>query len=322
MRFLALAIGVVGASAVAAYEYEVAIVATNTNQMQFLPAHVAADGRVAGTVMDFDTGRTRASTWLDGELRQFEGFGRTTAALSANDHGQLAGYAELEGQLPIPSYWEADGTFRPLLVPFFGDALVITNDRTIFGQAFIGRGRVFLWQNGRLEILPVLGRGPGFRAVDMNESKTAVGYELSREGGFVAGWMWTRKRGTFEIPVAPVDVNNKGTVLGWSGGRPYRLWRDGQIRDLPRGGFPYDSRAVALNDHETVIGWTTFDGDDSYAVIWKTPTSDPVLLDSLIDPALRLSVAGVVSINNAGQILGHAKGEDGGQYTVRLDPRR
>jgi uncharacterized membrane protein len=305
-------------------EYEVTFVSKESEfDFRINGNALNSQGVVAGTSSRNLT-QPRASTWYAGKLTRFDGLGAGGYGLGINRWAQVVGEVDEPGTGRVrAAHWEADGTFRPLNVPFQGVAWHIADDGTISGEAYLaGVTRVFFWKNGEHRILPALGRGPTSFPTAMNNRGTIVGYENSREGGFVGAWIWSPERGLSELPgfISPRDINDQG-VVAFNRSIVSGLYNELGIRLLRRGDFEY-AEAIKLNNEEAVIG-EAFLERAWYGVLWRTPTSQPVALDTLIDPTLRIRIVRVKDINDAGQILALAESAIGPRtfYIVRLDPR-
>jgi hypothetical protein len=327
VRPLALLALILSIQVLRAQEYVVTFVDKFTERNMFFAEGLSPRGEIGGT-SQIGGRQVRATVWLAGKYRRLEGFGFRTDGNGINDRGQLTGSANRTSDqgAGVPCFWESDGRFVPLDVPFRGTGWHIADSGAISGEAFLsGVTRVFFWENGEYRILPSLGRGPTSFPFAMNNRKTVVGYELGREGSFVGSWIWSPERGFSELPgfIAPWDINDQGTILFTSAiSRDAGLWNGLSYRRLSRGTFRFVT-VNKLNNFETVAGDTTEDGISRIALIWRTPTSEPVPLDALIDPSLRLRISKVYDINDAGQILAAAESTDGlrTSYVVRLDPR-
>jgi hypothetical protein len=326
VRPLALLALILSIQVLRAQEYVVTFVDKFTERNMFFAEGLSPRGEIGGT-SQIGGRQVRATVWLAGKYRRLEGFGFRTDGNGINDRGQLTGSANRTSDqgAGVPCFWESDGRFVPLDVPFRGTGWHIADSGAISGEAFLsGVTRVFFWENGEYRILPSLGRGPTSFPFAMNNRKTVVGYELGREGSWVGSWMWSPASGLVELPsIAAIDINDDGLILfnTISGNRP-GLYGDGVLRYLSRGNLG-SGQAAAMNERGVIVGTYTVNQRFEYGILWRTPTSEPVPLDALIDPFLRLRIYKVYDINDAGQILAAAESTDGlrTSYVVRLDPR-
>jgi probable HAF family extracellular repeat protein len=234
--------------------------------------------------------------------------GDRVGAYAMNDRGQVVGHYEVAPDVLHPFLWQR-GRMTDLGVLETGPeergmARDINAGGDVVGSSERGgRQRAVLWRRGRIIELGHLGSGSSY-ATAINDRGQIIGtsYTVSGEP---RGFIWERGRmrdlgvGGF---TQPLDINNRGQVVGWSGrgveGPQHAfLWRRGVVTWLPPG---RGSRATAINDRGEIVGSI----DDrigepvSHAVRWHRGRMTQ--LGAL--PGGNASSA--VAINERGQVLG------------------
>lgn len=223
-----------------------------------------------------------AFSWRAGKLTDIGTVGRDlggdlpslSEAVAVNERGDVLGNGSVNQNSPV-SYafmWRA-GRMRVLTAPgamsagaFVYSVAEAINERGevvgwIGSDVGYGKGRAFLWHEGRFTKLRALDDRQYSWASDVNERGQVVGWSFSMEGD-----AWTRTRAALwhrgrvvDLGVLPgattssaVAVNEHGHVLGASPAEdgPSRgfLWRGGKLIDLGR------LDPIGLNDRGQVIG--------------------------------------------------------------------
>ena len=134
----------------------------------------------------------------------------------------------------------------------------------------------FVWENGKMRRL---GGKWGSEAVAINERGQVVGSGTVKVGGYFAthAFLWengqTRDLGTLGGSLTEaVGVNERGQIIGWAETKADNahafLWENGKMRDL--GTLPKndESRAVALNNSNQIIGQATAQHIRVTGVLW------------------------------------------------------
>ncbi len=94
-------------------------------------------------------------------------------------------------------------------------------------------------------------------------------------------------------------LNDRGQAVGASSsvnGERAVLWQDGKIIELPTLGG--DSRALDINNHGQIVGWSRVDGGEAHAVLWDNGAIQDLGLFKAGEDAY------AHKINEAGQIIG------------------
>ncbi|GID29829.1 hypothetical protein [Paractinoplanes brasiliensis] len=234
--------------------------------------------------------------------------GERAGAFAMNDSGQVVGQFETADRALHPFRWER-GRMTDLGVLETGpDERGMARDINAHGDVVGssdrgGLQRAVLWRRGHIVDLGDLGSGSSYASA-INDRGQIVGTSWTADGeprGFI--WQHGRMRdlgvGGF---TQPLDINNKGQVVGWSGrgveGPQYAfLWQHGTVTWLTTS---TRSRAHAINDRGEIVGSIT-DGTTepiSRAVRWLHGRM--TFLGSLPGG----NASGAVAINEHGVILG------------------
>jgi uncharacterized membrane protein len=234
------------------------VVATQPyNSSQFVPGSgksINDVGVVAGSVQDAATMVRTAATW-DGSnstsLAPLAGF-RESVAASINNQGMLVGGSLNAGSIE-PTAWVNGSTVDLGILPGIigpygvvgGLANTLNGSGQIVGFQYAGSGVIpILWQSG----LPTQ-------------------LDRLRDGD----------------SAEPTDINESGTIVGYSGGQPV-TWQNGVISALPGCS---SGAAYAVNDVGQAVGYC---GSD--AVLWDTDGM------KIVGPDIALG------IDNGGTIVG------------------
>ncbi|MEV4701815.1 hypothetical protein [Actinoplanes sp. NPDC049316] len=246
--------------------------------------------------------------------------GSSTMAYGINDRSQVVGRSETTDGYAHPFLWQR-GHMSDLGVLAPGeDQLGTAHDVNARGDVVggsrdaQGHMRAVLWRHGRIT---VLGSVSGF-ANAVNDRGQVVGTqwtETTQPRGFI--WQDGRLQDLgIPGPTEPLDINNRGQVVGWSGrgaDGPHRafLWDHGTVTWLPTPG-PY-SDAGAVNDRGEIVGSVgTYSGEEvPHATRWYHGT----VTDLGILPGGNASAAGAV--NARGLILGVSNAEP---YSIEEHP--
>jgi probable HAF family extracellular repeat protein len=270
--------------------------------------------------------------------------GTSAGASGLNDRGEVVGYSETADGASHPFYWR-DGVMTDLSSTGLTASVFINNRGDIAGATLADDGiyeNAALWRDGRLIDLGSLG-GDGSNVRGMNQRGDVIGVSgVNSDKGFLwqDGTMTELRVG--ELGVFPNSINDQGDVAGSlmtsdgaDGGAA--LWRGGRlIRLVPPFGVPESAVAGRINNRGQVLGvvrvpetgdhgflWT--DGhfaDLGPATVWDlNDRGEVALIDLSVSPSraarwyrgalttlpdLGLPGAGLVDINDRGQILGLA----------------
>ena len=250
----------------------------------YAPSSLNDRGQVAGVYHDTARGAFRAFTFQNGKVHllpalphQGKGFS-FSAARSLGLNGEVVGSSDNRA-----CAW-VGGRLLPLATPKgFGrsEAFGVNGRGPVVGTGdtragFRVQSHALLWQNGHVSDLGVL---PGFR-----ESTARA-------------------------------INAQGQVVGWSSSTqsgPHRfqfryhafVWQKGRMRDLGTVPRLENSRAVALNDRDEIVG-TSNSKREQHAVLWRGGKAYD--LNALIPPGTGWILRDAVAINNRGWIVGNGK---------------
>ena len=248
-----------------------------------LGAALVASG-AGGHAVRLSTGAPQGR-WVRTQIAAFE-LDYTTGGVAINDRGNILGTV---GDRAI--LW-TKSRVRDLGVPvdwWYGAGPNALNSRGDVVGAAIGPThevgeevdiRAFLWRDGKLLSLGSLENGDRY--------------------------------------VTAYGINDRGHVVGMSGGRGSDpmddeptgrafLWIDGKMRALatPPG---TSSAAVAINEHDAIVGWILTPGATRRAVVWRQGRLTVL-------PTLG-GASAAVDVNNRGQILGWSKTRRGAWHAV------
>ncbi|MFL6293966.1 MAG: hypothetical protein ACJ759_23975 [Thermoanaerobaculia bacterium] len=224
-----------------------------------------------------------ATLWLDGvavDLGTLGGPNSSVAWPVKNDRGLIAGIAQTATPDPLGENWSC--------AAFFPGA-------TATGYTCLG----FVWEDGEMRALPMLGGNNGF-ATGANNRGQVVGWAENTVHDPTCvppqvlqfrAVLWGPEDGQIqELPPLPGDtstaataINDKGQVVGISGtcdqavGRYTAahtvLWEKGTVTDLGNLGAPWWNTAMAINQQGDVVGFAGVPGGDAdnpvlHAFLW------------------------------------------------------
>jgi probable HAF family extracellular repeat protein len=234
--------------------------------------------------------------------------GRSSAAASINERGQIVGVSSTAGPEQHAFLWES-GELRDLgtLGGRHSFAWDINDTGKAVGGAQDAEGhtRAVAWEGGQIAALGELEGGASSFALAVNDRGQVVGFSESGDGGTHAV-MWDGGRvvdlgslgGGFSYAV---DVNERGEVLAMSttptGHRAF-VWKDGERTEIGPEGALWSS-GFDLNDQGQVVG--------------SAPRGEPLRLDgyrwspggAVETFTLGGDVVIVAAINEAGDAAGY-----------------
>jgi probable HAF family extracellular repeat protein len=263
------------------------------------------------------------------DLGTFED-GGTSSATGINDRDQVVGAAAAnsEGHPNHAFLWDRRHGMQDLgtLGGQYSDATGINNRGQVVGYSSIDptypRDHAFLWDRRHgMQDLGTLG-GDTSGADAINDRGQVVG----STGGHV--FLWDHRHGMQDLgfDASPTALNNVGQIVGNRGTFPFQrafLW-DAQhgVQDLGAlDGF--GSFASGINDAGQVVGYSSFNGINSYhAFLYR----DGVMTDlnDLLPPGSNWRLIEARAINDAGQIVGFGDPDHSGQnhaFLLTLDQR-
>lgn len=230
------------------------------------------------------SGAVHAFLWQKGRMRDLGTLGgRQSEALAINEHGQIVGRCDSskvpdtgrEGQWKGRAcLWQAGKVVNLDPAPLEGtegrmdrvSRAVAVNERVQVvvnidtGDGYTGG---FLWQKGRRTPRRELENGNLFWADAINARGEAVGSSQNEDLAY-RPVMW---RGNSAIDLGALPgaeseegharaINDRSQITGRSGPHAF-LWEKGVMTDLGKlPGYPF-SDAVAINEHNQIVGWSS-----------------------------------------------------------------
>ncbi|KQV79448.1 hypothetical protein ASD15_19160 [Massilia sp. Root351] len=224
---------------------------------------LAEDGTVVGIAHDAARVQ-KAFKWKAGVMTNLDpGSALVSAAYGVNDLGQAVGHRN-----GTPARY-ANGIIGTVRLPsnFIGSAIAINNAGQIAGHAQINNGynRAWFQQNG---VTTVISDNQGFTH-DISEAGTVTGH-----------------------------IN---TGPGVEGSQTAFKYRDGVLELLP--GLGTRSYGWAVNAHDSIVGYYLPLLEPQWPAAFLYADGQSYRLDSLLDPALGLSVRHAYDINDSNQIV-------------------
>jgi probable HAF family extracellular repeat protein len=256
---------------------------------------VSNSGWVAGGT--FDGGKSTVARWSIGsgfeflDLASVQGFAR---AFAINDHGEVAGYIYEAGVKALK--WRIDGGISTAGASTLAFDI---NNETASGQPrgrMVGQARDAA-NNRQAAIFPP-GTDPalvGPIAGDVESNANAMNEVIPVQ---LVGWSedasYRRRAMRVDGGVAreliglggdyseATDINDAGYAVGFSapsGSSPVHavLWTPGgQVIDLGGlGGPEHNSRALAINNDGTIVGFTEIADEEEYPTLWRVQLDEP-----------------------------------------------
>jgi probable HAF family extracellular repeat protein len=269
------------------------------------------------------TGDTVAFLWQNGRMNNLGTLGDwQSRAVAINNRGQVVGRAwniRSDRTYCSRAFQWSEGTMRPLFedlpaegpCPFNGATPTGIDDvGGIVGNLHQGSHGAFFYRDGTYT--PLVPEGLSAHVDAMNNQGLAVGnfrsvgypqaavFDLRREG---RGELGDQGRFSFAI-----DINDAGDVIlrgGHSADRAL-LWRNGQHIDLTSQIGP-STQIHAINNAGTVLGTYSFQEEPRFFV-WRDGSFSRIVPDNA-----EWVLDSVDNINDAGEIVGHARNSVSGQ---------
>lgn len=172
-----------------------------------------------------------------------------------------------------------------------------------------------LWdESGGLTVLGAMGDIAW--ASDVNDAGLVVGRSSTPASSFASGFAWDAQGGMRllngfdgapDLGAVAVKVNDAGTFVGWSSPDPFApeataaVWfSEAQATPLPAPAGAIRGEALAINEHDEIVGRVVFEGGAIEAAIWADGGVFP-LNDLVGDP--RFDIFTAFDINEGGKIL-------------------
>jgi probable HAF family extracellular repeat protein len=200
-----------------------------------------------------------------------------------------------------------------------GVAKGINNSGQIVGNinngSILNNNSNVIWNGSSTTVLN--SGGMAISASGINDSGQVVGTSLSASLLNSQAVMWNG--GGTPIALLALGgvsmahaINNQGSVVGYSLSADYSkqnatLWNGTTAYYLSDLGGGW-ADALGINNSGQVVGFSQLlDGGPSHAILWTPQNGNMVLTDmnSLIDPALKFTLANATAINNLGQVVGY-----------------
>ncbi|MEP7225582.1 MAG: hypothetical protein ABI783_11580 [Actinomycetota bacterium] len=251
-------------------------------------------GQIIGTSSSASNSQQHAVMWENGKMIDLRGSrGVYTSVMAINERGEIIGSRSVptgNGFTGTPVIWE-NGKMRNLWPG--GVALAINNRGQVVGGTGAESSRAVVWQNGKITDLgpgvatdinergqiggerdghvivwrngTSIDLGPG-TAVAINGRDQVTGFSRTPAGEW-HGFLWQNGTmtdlgtlgGKWSIPTA---ISNRGQVVGYSTGKSgvqhAFIWQNGTMTRLGSPNGNARTRAVAINEHNQIIGDNCF----------------------------------------------------------------
>lgn len=265
-----------------------------------------------------------------GTIPTVDGSGRYSHSRDVNNEGQVVGIGAAANGVQHPFIWSSSlgiqdlGTLGGPVTNIQAWAVGINDAGTVVGASYlfpppIGTRHAFIWSAGvGMQDIGTLGNSPYAESLgtDINEAGQVVGNSCCPTGNIqYHAFRWAAGSGMQDLgalggPAMWSDataINKAGWVVGESQLDPSTgqshafLWTPTNgMRDLGTLGAN-QSRAEAINDSGTVVGWSRTANFEYHAFVW---TESGGMRDL---GTLGGNESSASSINNAGMILGFAR---------------
>lgn len=262
--------------------------------------------------------------------------GLSSAANDINEHGVIAGWAQIASGAQRPVLWDQNGVRNLGQPPGFGagDAIAVNAARQVAIEAESGSPisyGAFLWEAGSWTPLPPLDNRPEAIPEGIDAAGRVVGRSLTLGGSDQRAVLWDLGR---VVDLGTLDgtgtsqangMNDAGQIVGRSssvfGNRAF-LWQDGVMTDL--GLLPGDeeSAAFGINALGEVVGksWTTsipgflqvdqaalWFGQGALSVDLGTTPVGSSMSTGICAPTGFWTANTALGVNNLGQVVGGAR---------------
>lgn len=289
-------------------------------------------GESALPILASGYGRSHAFLWQHGRLADLGVVGRDfggdmpsqSSAVAITERGLVLGNGRVEQNVPNSQAFVWRGRMTVLRAGADSVGEAINDAGQVVGwsgnDVGYGRGRAFLWQNGRTRDLGTLGGRPYSWAEAINAHGQVVGRSYAvddaRDGEQIRTraflWQSGRMLDLGALPGRPESeayaINTRGQVIGSSygatGAAHAFIWQHGKMIDLGTlGGATMN--ASAINGRGQVIGYGDTSKGKTHAFLWQN--------GRLTDLGALASGwnSQAAAINERGQIVGSSSRADG-----------
>jgi probable HAF family extracellular repeat protein len=289
------------------------------------PQRVNNRGQVTGSSYLADSETGHAFLYSAGSTRDLGTLGGAESSGSdLNDSGDVVGVSETASGSRAFLYHA--GSMRDLgtLGGSHSEAHGINASGQIVGASYTDTGsmRAFIHENGAMRSLGTLG-GDYSAASDVAGNGRVAGSSRTAADAehlfiYANGSMADAGGGAVDSGLLVRAINDRTDVVGmWVPPQGYAgytgfLYRDGALGSLVDG----YSEPADVNDAGVVVGYAHF-GNEGHAFVWDS-TRGMQDLNTLIDPALGLTLQVMQGINDVGQIAGHGYRTGSGENVAVL----
>lgn len=263
---------------------------------------------------------SKAFVWQRGAITEAPGTlgGPFVQAYAINEQGVVVGEATDIANNLRPVKW-VNGVMIPLaLLGNSGSARGVNSRGDVVGYSRLPNGSTYHAVKWDAEGLQDLGLAPGLdansQANAISDHGDAIGTASGVPGSAVP-ILWDRSGGAWQLASLTIEsaqavgINQLDTAVGsvkFPGQDDLAARFGGEVGYYPLGRLPGDvaSRALAINNRGTVVGWSKTNNTTIRAVMWAPNAEAPINLNSLIPAGSAWQLQVATSINDRGWIVG------------------